>query len=188
MANQIESFKPSEITLLIDQASVGDNEAMNRLMPIIYPDLKLIASGIRHKQMIVSNTLNTTSLVNEAWLKLQKYGIKASSRKHFFCIIAKAMRQILVNTAKEKLCLKRNAKQLTLDVSELANSSEADFMIKLNEIVDSIEGSHPRLAQVFQFKYFLGFTEHEISEVLGVNNRTIRRDWLTVKRVIQEII
>jgi len=98
------------------------------------------------------------------------------------------MRQILVNTAKEKLCLKRNAKQLTLDVSELANSSEADFMIKLNEIVDSIEGSHPRLAQVFQFKYFLGFTEHEISEVLGVNNRTIRRDWLTVKRVIQEII
>ena len=87
MANQIESFKPSEITLLIDQASVGDNEAMNRLMPIIYPDLKLIASGIRHKQMIVSNTLNTTSLVNEAWLKLQKYGIKASSRKHFWLYV-----------------------------------------------------------------------------------------------------
>ncbi len=188
MPRLLEKFNPQEITLLIGKASSGDNGAMDSLMPLIYPDLKRIASGIRHKQMVVSKTLNTTSLVNEAWLKLNKYGIKAESRKHFFCIIAKAMRQILVNSAKEKLCLKRDAKKLTLDVSNLATESEAQFMLKLEEIIKSIEESHGRLAEVFQFKYFLGFSEVEIAETLDVNIRTIRRDWLTVKKIIQEII
>lgn len=184
----LEQFKPHEITLLIGKASSGDNSAMDSLMPLIYPDLKRIASGIRHKQMVVSKTLNTTSLVNEAWLKLNKYGIKAETRKHFFCIIAKAMRQILVNSAKQKLCLKRNAKQMTLDVSNLATDSDAQLMIKINEIIESIEESHGRLADVFQFKYFLGFPEIEIAQILDVDVRTIRRDWLTVKKIIQEII
>ena len=184
----LTQFKPNEITLLIGDASSGDNNAMDKLMPIIYPDLKRIASGIRHKQMVVSKTLNTTSLVNEAWLKLNKYGIKAESRKHFFCIVAKAMRQILVNSAKEKLCLKRNAKQMTLDVSNIATDSDAQMMIQIDEIIESIEQSHGRLAEVFQFKYFLGFSEIEIAETLDVNVRTIRRDWLTVKKVVQEII
>ncbi len=188
MLTQLEQFKPHEITLLIGQASSGDVRAMDSLMPIIYPDLKRIASGIRHKQMVVSKTLNTTSLVNEAWLKLNKYGIKAESRKHFFCIIAKAMRHILVNSAKEKLCLKRNAKQMTLDVANLATDSEAQLMIQIDEIIESIEESHGRLAEVFQFKYFLGFSEIEIAQTLDVDVRTIRRDWLTVKKIIQEII
>ncbi len=188
MPTQLEQLKPNEITLLLSQASNGDNLALDQLIPIFYPDLKRIASGIRHKQMVVSKTLNTTSLVNEAWLKLNKYGIKAESRKHFFCIIAKAMRQILVNAAEEKLCIKRHANQMALDVSNIASESEAEFMIKLNEIIESIENSHSRLAEVFQFKYFLGFSEIEIAETLDVNIRTIRRDWLTVKKIIQEII
>lgn len=188
MLTQLEQFKPNEITLLLGQASSGDNGSMDKLMPIIYPDLKRIAAGIRHKQMVVSKTLNTTSLVNEAWLKLNKYGIKAENRKHFFCIIAKAMRQIIVNAAKEKLTLKRNALQMDIDISEIPNDSEATWMIQLNEILDSIEQSHGRLAEVFQFKYFLGFSEIEIAETLDVNVRTIRRDWLTVKKIIQEII
>ena len=188
MFKSIEQLKPNEITLLISEASTGDNNAMDRLMPIIYPDLKRIATGIRHKQMLVSKTLNTTSLVNEAWLKLNKYGIKAENRKHFFCIIAKAMRQILVNSAKEKLCMKRNAQQMTLDVSNIATDSEAQLMVQMDEIISSIEESHSRLAEVFQFKYFLGFSETEIADTLDVNVRTIRRDWLIVKKIIQEII
>lgn len=188
MPIHLEQFKPNEITMLIGRASSGDIRAMDSLMPLIYPDLKRIASGIRHKQMVVSRTLNTTSLVNEVWLKLNKYGIKAESRKHFFCIVAKAMRQILVNSAKEKLCLKRNAKQMTLDVSNIASDSEAQLMIQLGEVIESIEESHDRLAQVFQLKYFLGFSEIEIADTLDVNIRTVRRDWLTVKKIIQEIL
>jgi RNA polymerase sigma factor (TIGR02999 family) len=188
MPKPLEQFKPHEITLLISKASSGDNSAMDSLMPLIYPDLKRIASGIRHKQMMISKTLNTTSLVNEAWLRLNKYGIKAESRKHFFCIIAKAMRQILVNSAKEKLCIKRKANLHTLDVANIATDSDAQLMIQLNEIIESIEDSYSRLAEVFQFKYFLGFSEIEIADTLNINVRTVRRDWLTVKKIIQEIV
>ncbi len=188
MLTQLEQFNPNEITLLISQASSGSSDAMNSLMPIIYGDLKRIATGIRHKQMVVSKTLNTTSLVNEAWLKLNKYGIKAESRKHFFCIIAKAMRQIIVNTANEKLSLKRHSKQIDVDVCEISNDSQATWMLQLDEILDSIENSHGRLAEVFQLKYFLGFSELEIADTLNVNVRTIRRDWLSVKKIIQELI
>jgi len=188
MLTQLQQFKPDEITLLISQASDGNDGAMDQLMPIIYPDLKRIASGIRHKQMVVSRTMNTTSLVNEAWLKLNKYGIHAESRKHFFCIIAKAMRQIIVNAAVEKQRLKRKSNQVDMDVSEMSSQSEASFMIKLNEILESIEQSHGRLAEVFHFKFFLGFSEQEIADTLEVNVRTIRRDWLTVKKIVQEIV
>ena len=188
MTSQTELLEPHEITVLLDQASSGNDMALDQLIPIIYPDLKRIASGVRHKQLAVSRTLNTTSLVNEAWLRLNKHGVKAKSRKHFFCITAKAMRQILVNAAQEKLSLKRHANQVTLDVSRIASEPEAEFMLQLNEVVESIEGSHGRLADVFQFKYFLGFSEKEIAETLGVDVRTIRRDWLTVKKIIQEVV
>jgi len=188
MSTPFEKYKPNEITLLISQASQGDVGALDDLMPIIYPDLKRIASGIRHKQFVVSKTLNTTSLVNEAWLKLAKYGIKAESRKHFYCIVAQAMRQILVNAAKDKLYLKRNAEQMTLDASHLGTDSDALMMIQIDEIVETIEETNKRLAEVFQLKYFLGFSEIEISETLNINVRTVRRDWFTVRKIIQEII
>lgn len=189
MLTKLQQYKPDEITQLISQASEGDDDALDQLIPIVYSDLKRIASGLRHKQMQVSRTLNTTSLVNEAWLKLNKYGIRAESRKHFFCIIAKAMRQILVNAAKEKQCLKRNAqREEGFDISDIALDSQAEWMLQLDEIIDSIEQSHGRLAEVFQLKYFLGFTEIEVAETLDVHVRTIRRDWLTVRKIIQEII
>ena len=75
-----------------------------------------------------------------------------------------------------------------MDVSEISSQSEASFMIKLNEILESIEQSHGRLAEVFHFKFFLGFSEQEIADTLEVNVRTIRRDWLTVKKIVQEIV
>ena len=188
MTAKLHQIEPNEITVLLDQASHGDDLALDQLIPIIYPDLKRIASGIRHKQLAISRTLNTTSLVNEAWLRLNKHGVKAKSRKHFFCITAKAMRQILVNAAQEKLSLKRHANQVTLDVSRIANEPEAEFMIQLNQVVESIQDSHGRLAEVFQFKYFLGFSEKEIAETLSVDVRTVRRDWLTIKKIIQEVV
>ena len=120
MQNQLKRYKPAEITILIFQASNGSASAMDDLIPLVYTDLKIIAAGIRHKQFNVSKTINTTSLVNEVWLKLHKYGIKADSRKHFFCIIAKAMRQILINSAKKKITQKRNAQLITFDDSEMA--------------------------------------------------------------------
>ncbi len=183
-----ENLNPKEVTLLIDKASGGDSSALNQLIPIIYPDLKRIASGMKRKHFDVSNTLNTTALVNEAWLKLNKYGVNATSRKHFFCIAAKAMRQIIMNTATEKLSQKRQGNLVTLDNFKLQDENDIQWMLQLDKILRSLESSNKRLAEVFQLKYFLGFTESEISDLLSVTDRTVRRDWIVVKKLIKEIM
>lgn len=188
MPQTIENLHPKEITLLIDKASDGDSSALDQLIPIIYPELKRIASSIKRKHFDVSNTLNTTALVNEAWLKLNKYGVKAKSRKHFYCITAKAMRQIIINTATEKLSQKRNAIMVTFDNFEIQDENDAQWMVQLDKILQSLEISNPRLADVFQLKYFLGFTESEASEILDVTDRTVRRDWIVVKKIIKEVM
>jgi RNA polymerase sigma factor (TIGR02999 family) len=188
MQADLTQLKPQEVTQLIAKASAGDALALNDLIPLVYDDLKRIASGIRHKQMAVSKTLNTTSLVNEAWLKLQKWGIQAESRKHFFCITAKAMRQILINAANEKLTAKRKGQLVTFDDHSIEHSDEAEWMLMLDQILLPIEKQQPRMAQVFQLKYFLGFTEPEIAEVMVISLSTVSRDWLTVKKIISNIL
>jgi RNA polymerase sigma factor (TIGR02999 family) len=188
MQNDLLQTNPYQVTLLISKASAGDSEALNDLMPIIYDDLKRIAAGLRHKQFDVSRTLNTTSLVNEAWLKLQKWGIQAESRKHFFCITAKAMRQILINAATEKLTQKRDVKLVTFEDSGVDDNKDAEWIITLERILTPIEKQQPRMAEVFQLKYFLGFTEPEIAEVLDISMSSVSRDWLTVKKIIGNIL
>lgn len=188
MSITIDHLEPNQITMLLDKASLGDNHAIDQLIPIVYPELKIIASSLRHRQFNVSNTLNTTALVNEAWLKLNKYGVKAKSRKHFYCITAKAMRHILINTAEQKMSQKRHANLHTFDEQNFADESDAQWMLQLNKIINSLEQSNTRLAEVFQLKYFLGFTEVEIAEILGIADRTVRRDWITVKKIIKEIM
>jgi RNA polymerase sigma factor (TIGR02999 family) len=188
MQTELIHLKPQEVTQLISKASAGDAVALNDLIPLVYDDLKRIASGIRHKQMMVSKTLNTTSLVNEAWLKLQKWGIKAESRKHFFCITAKAMRQILINAATEKLAQKRDVKLVTFEDSGVDTNADAEWIMTLEKILTPIEKQQPRMAQVFQLKYFLGFTEPEIAEVLDISMSSVSRDWLTVKKIISNIL
>lgn len=180
-------IEPHQITVLLDKASSGDDNAINKLIPVIYPELKRIASGIKRKHFDVSNTLNTTALVNEAWLKLNKYGVKAANRKHFFCITAKAMRQIIMNSATEKLSQKRQGILVTLDNFEI-DDNNAEWMLQLDKILKSLESSNKRLAEVFQLKYFLGFTEEEIAELLSITDRTVRRDWIVVKKLIKEIM
>ncbi len=188
MQNELESFNPKEITVLISQASDGSTDAMNNLISLVYDDLKIIAAGIRRKQFDVSKTINTTSLVNEAWLKINKYGVKAESRKHFFCIIAKAMQQVLINTAQQKLTNKRHAKVVTFDDSQMSSESEAQWILTLDEIIQSIKQSNQRMADVFQLKYFLGFSEDEISDTLGISKRSVSRDWLSARSIIKDVL
>jgi len=188
MQTELIHNSPHEVTLLISQAASGDSDALNELMPMVYSDLKLIASGIRHKQFNVSSTLNTTSLVNEAWIKLQKWGVKAESRKHFFCITAQAMRQILINSATQKLSQKRNVKLVTFEDSGVETNNEAEWMILLDKILIPIEQKQPRMAQVFQLRYFLGFTEPEVADTLDVSLSTVNRDWLIIKKLIKNIM
>ena len=188
MNNQFDNNSNSDLTMMIDSAFTGDTSAMNDLIKVIYPDLKMIASRIRYKQINVSRTIDTTSLVNEVWLKLNKNSIKAQSRKHFFCIVARAMRQILIDSAKSKLRIKRFHHSVDIDEFEIESEDNAQWFIQLDEIINAIEKSHPRIAQVFELKYFLGLTISEISMELDMSERTIKRDWLIAKKTIEKLM
>ena len=177
-----------DITILIEQAADGRQSSLDQLIPLIYPDLKLIAASIRRKQFNSSETLNTTSLVNEAWLRLQKYGVQASSRKHFFCIAAQAMRQIMMNAAKAKHSQKRDMAMGSIHDIQIADTESADWLLKLDEVIDAIGNHNKRTQEVFQLKYFLGLEHAEIASILGANIRTVKRDWAGVKQVIKEVM
>ena len=178
----------AEITVLIEQAASGQQGSLDQLIPIIYPDLKQIAAGLRRKQFNASETLNTTSLVNEAWLKLKKYGVQANNRKHFFCIAAQAMRQILMNAAKAKKTQKREVALSSIHDIQINSTESADWLLKLNEVIDALEQHNKRTQEVFQLKYFLGLENAEIADIMGVNIRTIKRDWAGVKQVIKQAL
>ncbi len=178
----------ADITVLIEKASSGEQQALDQLIPVIYPDLKMIAAGIRRKQFNANDTLNTTSLVNEAWLKLRKYGVQATSRKHFFCIAAKAMRQILMNAAKAKSTHKRQAVFSSIDDIQIKNTESADWLLKLDEIIEAVAHHNKRTEEVFQLKYFLGMSNAEIADLMAVDIRTIKRDWTGVKAVIKQVL
>lgn len=188
MLNNLKLHKPEEVTLLISKASTGDDGALNSLIPLVYEDLRAIASGLRHKQMKVSATLNTTSLINEAWIRLNRWGIEAQNRKHFFCIAAKAMRQILINSATEKLSQKRKAELVTFDDSGFKSESDAQWILELDSVLKPLEKKNSRIAEVFQLRYFLGFTEKEVSEAMDISISTVNRDWLIAKKIIKEIL
>jgi len=178
----------AEITVLLQEAAEGNAHSMNELIPMIYPELKQIATGLKKKHGHLSETLNTTSLVNEAWLKLAKYGVHAENRTHFYCIVAKAMRQIMINAAHAKLSGKRHARMHSVDDIQLASTESADWLLKLDDIIKAIGMHNARAEEVFQLRYFLGMEHAEIAEILQVSKKTVLREWASIKHVIKQIL
>lgn len=182
----VDSDAPQHITRLLHQAADGDEQAINALIEVAYTDLKQIAAGVRRRHFDPSQTINTTALVNEAWLRLQKHGLKAESRKHFFCVAALAMQQILVNEAHRKQAAKRQSDEALTPDS--VHQDQASWMITLDEILVTLNEAQPRLAETFRLRYFLGMTETETAALLELNPRTVRRDWLTARTLISRVI
>ncbi len=175
-------------TLLISQAAAGDQQAMDELIVMVYPELKRISAGIRRKQFSVTQSFNTTALVNEAWIKINQAGVKAEDRKHFYCTMAIAMKQVLINHSTQQQAQKNQGIQVTLDGRQAIDSSQHEWLTNLDKILAAIEKKSPRMMHVFQLKYFLGMNEAEITEVLDISPKTIRRDWLSAKAVISQMI
>lgn len=175
-------------TVLIGQAAAGDKSAMDALIVMVYPELKRISAGIRRKQFNVTQTYDTTALVNEAWIKINQAGVKAEDRKHFYCTMAKAMKQVLINHSIKQQAQKNMGIEVTLDGKHAIDPKEHEWLLSLDRILDAIEKKSPRMMHVFQLKYFLGMNETEITELLDISPKTIRRDWLSAKAVITQLI
>jgi RNA polymerase sigma factor (TIGR02999 family) len=166
-----------EITRLLDAWSHGDGQALERLVPLVYPELKRLA----RRQLArgrPGETLNTTGLVHEAYLKLVDQ-VRVHDRQHFFRLAAQVMRQIVVDYARGITRLKRGAghRPLPLDGTEIPVEEHAGAVLEVNEALRRLELLERRLADVVECRFFAGLTIGETADALGVSAATVERDW-----------
>jgi RNA polymerase sigma factor (TIGR02999 family) len=176
---------PPDLDALVRAHAAGDRAAVTRLFPAFYDELRRLA----HRQLARdaprgARTLSTTALVHEAFLKLgHTDGPAVENRRHFFALVAQAMRQIIIDDARRHMTGKRGggALRLSFDEQEVAVEREADRLLALDQALARLDALDPRLGRVVECRFFAGLTEEETAEVLGVTARTVRRDWTKAK-------
>ena len=173
------SVSQQEVTQLLADWSRGDDAAFAKLTPLIYEELRRIA----HRHMggqRPDHTLQTTALVNEAYLRLaDQTKPNWQSRAHFFAVAARAMRQILVSYARSQRSQKRGggAFKIELDEGAIVSPEQSQEIIDLHEALERLGTLDSRKAQVVELKFFGGLNYDEIAEVLKIARMTVRRDW-----------
>ena len=173
----------ADITTQLRAWQAGDPSARERLFPLVYDELRLIA----HRQLQrerPGHTLDTTALVHEAYLRLAgSTSQDFSDRAHFFAMAATAMRRILVDYARRYRTEKRGAapRRVSLTDTMLVAEERADTLLAVDEALVELARIDPRLSRVVECRFFAGLTEEETAEALGVTSRTVRRDWTKAK-------
>jgi RNA polymerase sigma factor (TIGR02999 family) len=168
------------VTKLLADWSQGDRAALDKLTPLVYEELRRLAHRYMEGQR-PDHTLQTTALVNEAYLRLaDQRKPNFTNRSHFFAVAAKAMRQILVDYAKAQQRQKRGAgaSKVELDEAALISPEQSSAILDLNDALERLASLDPRAAHVVELRYFGGLKQEEIAEVLKISIVTIRRDWV----------
>jgi RNA polymerase sigma factor (TIGR02999 family) len=173
----------SEVTRLLKDWGNGESTALDRLMPIVYAELRAIAARYLRRER-PDHTLQPTALVNEAYLRLidQKH-VDWQNRAHFVGVAAQMMRRILVDHAKSHNRAKRGggALRVTLDENFAVGESRRDDLLELDEALTALEAFDERKSRVVEMKYFGGLSVEETAEVLKVSVITVARDWKLAK-------
>ena len=174
------------VTHLLIDAEAGSDEAWNQIYSLVYLDLHRIArSQIR---MRFQPGVSPTSLISEAWLKLARSKPSASCRPHLMSLIARAMRFVLLDEARRAMSEKRGGDILIEQLSEidrLGVDSQLEELVALDRALEELTRIDARLVKVVELRYFGGLDEVEIASLLGVTERTIRRDWRKAKAYLQ---
>jgi len=179
-----------EITLLLDAAGRGEAAASEELMPLVYDELRRLASGLLVREA-PGVTFQATSLVHEAWLRLAGAGDRNwNNRAHFFRVAAQAMRRILVDRARQKASVKYGSgrAQLNIDDFEVEAACPDDRILMIDEALDRLEAQDPESARITMLKFFGGFTNREIAKIDGVTERTVERQWAYAKTCLFELV
>ena len=166
-----------QITRILSDA--GEPEPLDKLLPLVYSDLRRLARAQR-RQMEPGETLSTTALVNEAYLKLRRADHPGlADRTHFFSLVARAMRQILIDHARSRLAEQRRMREVERELRDrpFEDASDLARLLEIDSALDELEQLHPRLAQVVLYRYFAGYSPQETADLLDVNVRTVNRDW-----------
>ena len=173
--------------MLQEWSGSGDREALDKLMPIVYDELRRQASRyLQHERQ--GHTLPTTALVHEAYLRLiDQIAVPWQNRAHFFGIAAEMMRRILVDHARKRHALKRGgeALKLTLDEASMMSGKRNLDLIAVDEALTRLASLDPQQSRVVELRFFGGLNVEEAAEVLGVSARTVKRDWSVAKAWIR---
>lgn len=168
-----------EITLLLSELSRGRRDALDRLLPLIYDELRALAHH-RLAGQAPGRTLTTTSLVHEAYLKLfDQTALVWNDRRHFFAVAAKAMRQIVIDHARRRSARKRGGgvPAVELDPQVVGGPEPVPDVLALDDALRRLEELDPRLGRVVELRFFTGLTVEETADVLRLGVRTVKRDW-----------
>src|SRR5260370_39009786 len=173
------SAAPKEITQLLKNWSDGDADAPARLIPLVYDELRRLASQYMNQER-GDHTLQPTALVHEAYLRLvDQTRVTWKNRAHFFGIAAQAMRRILIDHARAHAREKRggSARRLSLDEAAIMPEERAADLVALDEALQSLAKFDERKARVVELRFFGGLSVDETAEVLDLHRATVMRDW-----------
>jgi RNA polymerase sigma factor (TIGR02999 family) len=172
----------NEVTELLQRWKSGDEEALDRLTPLVYDQLHHLAHQYLRRERS-GHTLQTSALVNEAYLRLVEHkSVDWQSRAHFFAVSATVMRRILVDYARQRTSEKRGGafQHITLD-DNIVTQERAAELVALDEAIETLNELHPRRSKVVELRYFGGLNNKEASAVLKVSETTVERDWRFAK-------
>ena len=170
---------PHEITQLLAEWSKGNQAALDKLYPLVYKELRRLAHGYLRRER-KGHTLQTTALINEAYLRLvEQEQVHWANRSHFFAISAQIMRRILIDHARRYDYIKRGggAQKISLDEAALVAKERGRALLMLDEALNTLAAIDPRRSHVVELRYFGGLNNEEIAGVLKISENTVTRDW-----------
>jgi RNA polymerase sigma factor (TIGR02999 family) len=175
----MNAARPCDVTKLLRDWVGGDRGALDRLMPVIYGELRKIAAGYMRRER-AGHTLQTTALINEAYLRMiDVERMQLHDRAHFFALCAKMMRRILVDHARSHGYLKRGggAQRVTLEEALVVGPEATPDLIAIDDALNALAIRDKRKARVVELRFFGGLNVDEIARVLDVSPQTVLRDW-----------
>jgi len=178
-----------DVTELLQAWCGGDDRALDQLLPLVEAELHELAHRYLARER-VGHTLQTTALVNEAYLRLVRQQVRWQNRAHFFGIAATLMRRILIDHARRISYAKRGggARPLSLDEACAVGPQRADELVALDDALRSLSRVDERKSRVVELRYFGGLSVEETAEVLGVHADTVTRDWRGAKAFLRREI
>ncbi len=176
---------PNDVTQLLIQLTEGKPDALERILPLIYDELRSLASNYLNREYRKNHTLQPTALVHEAYLRLvDQKAARWESRSHFFGAAANIMRQILVDHARSHKAEKRGGEfeKVQLDDSIIIAAKDKDFeLLALDQALEELAEFDAQKSRIVELRYFGGLSVEETAEVLGVSEITVKRHWRVAK-------
>lgn len=179
----------SEVTRLLSANDAGDPASAERLLPLVYTELRRLATAQMAREP-AGHTLQPTALVHEAWLRLAGEDHAWAGRRQFFAAAAEAMRRILIERARQRGRIRHGGglHRTTLEGLDLAVTTDDDTLLRVNEALEALARHDPQGAELIKLRFFAGFSNLQAAQILGLTERTAKRAWAYARAWLYEEI